>query len=167
MFHEGAIVSLYEGQIRFIRPELDASEPNAHIVEKYAVSSVAHLWYWEVAHFPFKFNSLHPQSSKWPSLFTAQRIFWPLTVAGQNEMAGHCQMAVETIAVPGHEDRESRALIDFQESQIFDTRTSARSHIVQDWDELSGRLCIRSSESRLLQDLRTRRMWQVTLVDFV
>jgi len=76
-------------------------------------------------------------------------------------------MAVETIAVPEHEVRESHALMDFQESQIFHTRTSARSHIVQDWDELSGRLCIRSSESRLPQDSRTRRTWQVTLVDFV
>jgi hypothetical protein len=167
MFHEGAIVSLYEGQIRFIRPELDASEPNAHIIETYAVSSVAHLWYWGVAHFPFKFKPLHPQSSQWPSLFTAQRIFWPLTVVGQQKMAGHCQMAVETTAVPEHEVRESHVLMDFQESQIFHARTSARGHIVQDWDELSGRLCIRSSESRPSQDSRTRRMWQVTLVDFV
>jgi len=43
IFHEGAIVSLYEGEIRFIRPELDASEPNAHVIEKYNVSSVVHL----------------------------------------------------------------------------------------------------------------------------
>lgn len=42
-FHEGPIVSFYEGQIRFIRPELDASEPNAHIIEKYAVSCITHL----------------------------------------------------------------------------------------------------------------------------
>jgi hypothetical protein len=42
MFHEGAIVSLYEGQIRFIRPDLDASEPNAHVIEKYNVSFAQH-----------------------------------------------------------------------------------------------------------------------------
>ncbi|OAX33036.1 hypothetical protein K503DRAFT_860017 [Rhizopogon vinicolor AM-OR11-026] len=150
IFHEGAIVSSYEGQIRFIRPELDASEPNAHVIEKYT------------------FKPSHLQCSQWPSLFAAQRIFWNLTMAGQKETADHCQIAIETTAVPENEYREGRTLMDFQEAQILDACPSARNRIVQDWDELSGRLCIRSSESRFPQDLRTRRTtWRVTLVDFV
>jgi hypothetical protein len=89
-------------------------------------------------------------------------------MAGQKETADHCQIAIETTAVPEHEYREGRTLMDFQEAQILDACPPARNRIVQDWDELSGRLCIRSSESRFPQDLRTRRTtWRVTLVDFV
>jgi hypothetical protein len=76
-------------------------------------------------------------------------------------------MAIETTAVPEHERGDGRALMDFQESQVLDTRL-ARNRIVQDWDELSGRLCIRNAQSRFPQDLSRRRTtWQVTLVDFV
>ncbi|KAG0698059.1 hypothetical protein DFH29DRAFT_123154 [Suillus ampliporus] len=150
MVHEGAIVSLYDGQIRFIRPGLDDSEPNAHIIEEYT------------------FKPPRPQSSQWPCLFAAQRIFWLSSMPSHKELAGPWQMAIETTAVPGNDHCEGRALMDFQETQTSDPHPSARSRIVQDWDELSGRLCIRSAQSRSSQDPRRRRtIWRITLVDFV
>jgi hypothetical protein len=99
-------------------------------------------------------------------LFAARRIFWPLTVAGQEETADHWQMAFETTAVPEREDREGRVVMNFEKSQTFDAHLSGKQ-VVQDWDELSGRLCIRSARSRFPQDVRRRTTWRVTLVDFV
>ncbi|KAG1837283.1 hypothetical protein DFJ58DRAFT_816293 [Suillus subalutaceus] len=119
MFHEGAIVSLYEGQIRFIRPDLDASEPNACVIEKYNKGTTC----------------------PW-------------------------QMAIETTTGPENDHREGRTLMDLQETQT--PAPSVTTRILQDWDELSGRLCIRSVQSRFTQYPRCRRtVWRVTLVDFV
>ncbi|KAG1731653.1 uncharacterized protein EDB91DRAFT_1153939 [Suillus paluster] len=147
MFHEGAVVSLYDGQIRFIRPDLDDSEPNAHVIEKYTLRLL-------------RFKPPRPQSSQWPCLFAAQRIFWLSSIPWQ--------MAIETTAVPEKDRCEGRVLMDFQETKTSDPRPFASTRIVQDWDELSGRLCIRSAQSRSSQDPRLRRtVWQVTLVDFV
>jgi hypothetical protein len=166
MFHEGAIVSLYEGQIRFIRPDLDASEPNAHVIEKYNVSFTLHPWIRGVTHLSLQFEPPRPQSSQWPCLFAAQRIFWLSSLHNQKGTTCPWQMAIETTAVPENDHREGRAIMDFQESQS--SSPSPRTRIVQDWDELSGRLCIRSVHSRFTQDLRCRRItWRVTLVDFV
>lgn len=148
MFHEGAIVSLYEGQIRFIRPDLDASEPNAYAIETY------------------NFGPSHPQSSQWPCLFGPQRIFWLSSLPNQKGTTCPWQMTIETTAVPENDHREGRALVDLQETQT--PAPSATTRILQDWDELSGRLCIRSVQSRFAQYPRCRRtVWRVTLVDFV
>lgn len=38
VFHESAIVTLYESKLRFIYPEIDKPEPNAKIVATYNVS---------------------------------------------------------------------------------------------------------------------------------
>lgn len=84
-------------------------------------------------------------------------------MAGQEETADHWQMAFETTAVPEREDREGRVVM---KSQAFDAHLSGKQ-VVQDWDELSGRLCIRSARSRFSQDVRRRTTWRVTLVDFV
>ncbi|KAG2140787.1 hypothetical protein BD769DRAFT_1383959 [Suillus cothurnatus] len=145
IIHEGAIVSLYEGQIRFIRPNLDASEPNAYIIEKY------------------NFEPSRPQK---------------LTVAVLIRSAAHILALFP--AQPERDDmslangyrndrndhREGRALMDLQETHS--SAPSATTRMVQDWDELSGRLCIRSVQSRFTQYPRCRRtVWRVTLVDFV
>lgn len=145
MFHEGAIVSLYEGQIRSIQPDLDASEPNAHFIKKY------------------NFEPPRPQR---PCLFAAQRMFWFSSLHDQKETTCPLQMAIETTAIPENNHCQGRAFVDFQETQS--SVPFARTRIMQDWDELSGRLCIRSIQSRFTQDPRCRRTtWRVTLVDFV
>ncbi|KAG1890534.1 uncharacterized protein F5891DRAFT_121619 [Suillus fuscotomentosus] len=148
LFHEGAIVSLYEGQIRFIRPHLDASEPNTYAIEKY------------------NFDPPHPQNLQRPCLFSAQRIFWRSSLKNQKGTTSPWQMTIETSGVSENVHREGRVLIDLQETQT--SAPSASTRIVQDWDELSGRLCIRSIQSRFAQDPRCRKTtWRVTLVDFV
>lgn len=37
VFHESAIVTLYEGKLRFIYPEIDNPEPNAKTISTYKV----------------------------------------------------------------------------------------------------------------------------------
>lgn len=166
LFHEGAIVSLYEGQIRFIRPHLDASEPNTYAIEKYNVSFALHYRIGGVTHSPLQFDPPRSQSSQWPCLFSAQRIFWRSSLHNQKGTTSPWQMTIETSAVPENVHREGRVLIDLQETQT--SAPSASTRIVQDWDELSGRLCIKSIQSRFTQDPRCRKTtWRVTLVDFV
>jgi hypothetical protein len=166
IIHEGAIVSLYEGQIRFIRPDLDASEPNAYVIEKYNVSLALHPRIRGMTHLSLQFEPPRPQSSQWPCLFAAQRIFWLSSLPNQKGTTCPWQMAIETTAVPENDHREGRALMDLQETHT--SAPSATTRIVQDWDELSGRLCIRSVQSRFTQYPRCRRtVWRVTLVDFV
>ncbi|KAG0703285.1 hypothetical protein DFH29DRAFT_448225 [Suillus ampliporus] len=170
MVHEGAIVFLYGGKIRFIRPDLDNSESNAYVIEEYTVSSVVQLWLLGVTHLLFQVKPPHPHSSQWPCLFAAQRIFWLSCMPSQKEPAGPWKMAIETTAVSENDHCEGRALMDFQETQTSDPHPTARSRIVQDWDELSGRLCIRSAQNCSSQDPMRRSLrtaWRVTLVDFV
>ena len=118
-----------------------------------------------MSHLQFGFKPPHPQCSQWPSLFTAQRIFWPLTMVSQKEIVDHWQMTIESTTVPEYEDSKGRAIIDLGESQIFDTDPSERNQIVQDWDELSGRLCVRIARSRFSQDRKIT--CRIVLVDFV
>jgi len=86
-------------------------------------------------------------------------------MVSQKEIVDHWQMTIESTTVPEYEDSKGRAIIDLGESQIFDTDPSERNQIVQDWDELSGRLCVRIARSRFSQDRKIT--CRVVLVDFV
>ncbi|KAF8839575.1 hypothetical protein BDN67DRAFT_969778 [Paxillus ammoniavirescens] len=153
MFHEGAIVTLYEGKIRFIYPEIDNAKPNSQTVAIY------------------RFPHPKPQSSKWPACFESQRIFWLLRLPGPLPAAASSRPMIETATLPsphGEDCDVERVLVDHEDLTSTSGCSVCVTSIVQDWDELSGRLCVRHGKSKFPQDHSWRKLsWHITIMDMV
>ncbi|KAH7882281.1 hypothetical protein F5I97DRAFT_1909083 [Phlebopus sp. FC_14] len=148
VFREASIVTLYEGKIRFIRPELDDAEPNSQITTAYNFS----------------------HTSKRPAVFDAQRIFWHLWLPGSLPAAVGSRNFIETSMLPLHceECDVRRVLIDHKELPTTVGYAVGVSSIVEDWDELSGRLCVRYVRSRFPHDHSWRKMsCRIAVIDIV
>ncbi|KAF9226203.1 hypothetical protein BS17DRAFT_533077 [Gyrodon lividus] len=153
VFHEDAIVTLHEGKVRFIYPEIDNARPNSQTTAIY------------------KFSYPRPQSSKWPSVFESQRIFWPLRLPGSLPVAMSSRPLIETAMLPPAQNEErdvERVLIDHDELPSTSGCSVGVTCVAQHWDELSGKLCVRHVRSRFPHDHSWRKTnWRITIMDMV
>ncbi|KAG9311902.1 hypothetical protein JVU11DRAFT_8163 [Chiua virens] len=150
VFHESAIVTLYGGQLRFIYPEIDNPEPNAKTIATY------------------KFSPPTPYSSRYPTVFTSERIFWPLRFPRSLPCSTGLKHLIETASIPPLSNEEceiARVLVDYDE---LGPEKGSLACDAQDWDELSGRLCVRSVRSKFPHDFSWRKMsWRITILEMV
>ncbi|KAF9237789.1 hypothetical protein BU15DRAFT_62984 [Melanogaster broomeanus] len=153
VFHEGAIVTLYEGKIRFIYPEIDDARPNTQTTAIY------------------NFPHPRPESSKWPAVFEPQRIFWPFRLPDSLPAVVGSRSRIETAMLPPPQSEEcdvERVIIDHEELPSTSGGSMRATSVAQDWDELSGKLCVRSVRSRFPHDHAWRKTcWRITIMDMV
>ncbi|KAG8216316.1 hypothetical protein J3R82DRAFT_6383 [Butyriboletus roseoflavus] len=153
VFRESAIVTLYEGKIRFIYPEIDNPEPNAKTIATYERT---------------QFSSPTPYSSRHPAVFTSQRIFWPLCFPRSLPASVGSRHLIETAMVPAPSNLErkiDRVLVDHDE---LGPEKGGLACDAQDWDELSGKLCVRYVRSRFPHDYSWRKASaRVTILEMV
>ncbi|KAH0834674.1 hypothetical protein J3R83DRAFT_10189 [Lanmaoa asiatica] len=150
VFHESAIVTEYEGKVRFIYPEIDNPEPSAKMIATYKLSP----------------PTLY--STKFPAVFTSQRIFWPLRFPRSLPTSMGSKHLIETamLPAPSNEERKiDRVLVDYDE---LAPEKGGLACDAQDWDELSGKLCVRCVRSKFPQDHSWRQTsWRITILEML
>ncbi|KAG6370894.1 hypothetical protein JVT61DRAFT_10917 [Boletus reticuloceps] len=150
VFHESAIVTFYEGKVRFVYPEIDNLGSDGKTIATY------------------QFSPSTPYSVKYPAILTSQRIFWPLRFPRSLPASVGSKHLIEAamLPAPSNEERHiDRILIDHDE---LSPDQGSLMYDAQDWDELSGKLCIRYVKSRYPHEFSWRKTsWRFTILDMV
>jgi len=150
VFHESAIVTLYEGKVRFVYPEIDSPAGDAKTIATY------------------QFSSQTPYSAKYPAVFTPQRIFWPLRFPRSLPASAGSKHLIEAAMLPAPSNKEceiDRVLVDHD---VLAPDKGSLTYDAQDWDELSGKLCVRYVRSKCPQEFSWRKTsWRITILEMV